>query len=175
MNTTFDIEEFFHKLDSVDLERNIRSLERSKLAKEYLDLYPFVKRDQVFVDFIGNINGVQYGSPNFIIILYGFGFPEDEIIFSLSQYMNPDGFLKLGEYVDKSTVRNWKSIIYAYNRADKSPVIYARFDRKDMPEIKGRYYPLCIGFQELLTIVFNKNFVEQFQMAYSPDFPTNMP
>lgn len=174
MNKAFDIITFFRAVDSIDLEQNIQSLDRSKRAEEYLELYTFVKKDQVFVDFMRDINGIQYGSPDFFFILYGFGFQEDEIVFTLSQYMNANGFLMLGEYVDKSTTRNWRGIVYAYNQADESAIIYAKFDRKDMPEIKGMYYPLCIGFQELVEIVLNKNFDEQFKAAYSPEYPKQM-
>ncbi|HHB52351.1 MAG TPA: hypothetical protein ENK75_04830 [Saprospiraceae bacterium] len=72
MNRAFDIIEFFRAVDSIDLGRNIQSLDRSKRAEEYLELYSFVKKDQVFVDFMLTINGVQYGSPDFFFILYGF-------------------------------------------------------------------------------------------------------
>ncbi len=171
MNSNFDIIEFFRAVDAIDIGRNIQSLDRSKLVEEYLELYSFVKKDQFFVDFMRNINGVQYGSPDFFFILYGFGFPENEIVFSLPQYMNANGFLMLGEYVDKRIARSWRGIVYAYNQADKSSVIYAKFDRKDMPEITGRYYPICIGFKELVEIVLNKSFDEQFKMAYSPEYP----
>lgn len=171
MNKAFNIIAFFRAVDSIDLGRNIQSFDRNKLAEEYLELYSFVKKDQVFVDFMRKINGVQYGSPDFFFILYGFGFPENEIVFSLPQYMNAFGFLMLGEYVDKRTTQNWRGVVYAYNQADKSSVIYAKFDRKDMPEIMGRYYPLCIGFKELVEIVLNKSFDEQFRMAYTPEYP----
>ena len=169
MNEDFDIITFLKKLDFIDLERNIKSVDRAKLVRDYFDLFPFIRKDHVFMDFLQNINGLQASSTNFFVILYGFGFPEGELIFSLPQYMNAKGFLMLGEYVDNSVVRNWKGIVYAYHKIDKSPVVYAKFDRKDMPEIKERYYPLCIGFQELIEIIFDKSFDEQFRMAYTSE------
>lgn len=167
--------EFFQGVKHVDLERNIKSAKRHELTEEYLDLYSFVKKDTVFVDFIQRINGVCFSSSTFLVALYGFGLPEDELIFSLPQYMNAQGFLMLGEYVDKRIVRDWKGIVYAYNRADQSPVVYAKFDIKDKPESKNFYYPLCIGFQELVEILISKDFEEQFKMAYIPENPGDEP
>lgn len=157
------------EIDSLDLDQNIDSIERKKLAEDFLQLYPFLKKDKVFVEFMRQINGIQFGSKEFGFTLYGFGFPEDELMLSLDQYLTPNDYLLVGEYIDKKILRNWKGIVYAYYKPDVSPVIYARFDLKNMPEIKGRYYPLCIGFDELLKIVLHKSFDEQFQEAYLSD------
>ncbi|WP_421797088.1 hypothetical protein [Haliscomenobacter sp.] len=175
MNKEFDVVEFFQGVKHVYLERNIKSSKRHELTKEYLDLYSFVKKDTVFVDFIQRINGVFFSSSTFLVALYGFGLPEDELIFSLPQYINAQGFLMLGEYVDKRIDRNWKGIVYAYNRVDQSPVVYAKFDIKDKPEIKKNYYSLCTGFQELVKIIMSKDFEEQFNMAYIPENPRDEP
>lgn len=172
MNSDFDVKKYLKNVKkSIEVGENIQSDERKKLAKKFIELYSFVKKDMVFVNFLNKVNGVEFGSKDFFGILYGFGFPEPEIIFSLNQYLLSNGYLKIGEYVDKRETQNWKGILYSYHKNDLSPVIYAKFEIKDKPQIKERYYPLCIGFKELVQIVFEKNFDEQFKLAYTPDFP----
>ena len=164
------LKEYLLSIEGNNLENNVYTKESHHKAKAFLEKYPFLSRDKDYSDFIEKINGIEIYGTNLILIFYGFALSEPELVYPVEKYLDEMGFLLVGEYTDKRKGSNWRTIGYYFHQVDKSPVIYAKFF-SDIPEAQGRYYPLCIGFQELIKIALNKSFDEQFKMAYSPEYP----
>lgn len=166
-----DFKKHFLKIDGSNLRNNVYTEDRLRKAEDFLKTYSFVKKDNDYTKFLLEINGVELFTNTHICILYGFAFSEPEMIFSINQYLDDLGYLLIGEYTDKRKKSSWRTIGYYYYKFDQSPVIYAKFFYMEDQNTKGKLYPLCIGFNELVEIISNNDYDEQFNMAYTPDFP----
>jgi len=155
---------FFSNIPGNDLERNIYSPDRLELLEKYIEQYQFLKKDQIYVDFLRSINGVGIFNHPFIIIIYGFSLEEGNLHLSLSNYEEETGYLAIAEFVEKKK-KEWKSIGYYYKKGDEESIIYARFFSGDKKTISKLYFPLCTGFEFFINILSKKNYDEQFELV----------
>lgn len=163
------LREYLLNIEGNNLENNVYTSESHQKAEEFKNKYSFLNNDAIYLSFIEEINGVEIYATETIIIFYGFAISEPELVYPVEKYLDVRGYLLIGEFTEKRKHGNWRTIGYYYQQSDENPVIYAKFF-SDLEEVKDRYYPLCNGFQELLGIVFQMNFDEQFKIAYTPDY-----
>lgn len=160
-----NVENYLRNLEGEELNRNNWTQLAREQTEAFLKKYEFVQKDLGYLHFMRKIGGAEVYNPDFLLVIYGFALSESEFVYPVDKYLNKEKYLVIGEYTEKRIPYKWKGIGYYYFLDDDKPIIYAKFNQEDDAKIGKGYYPLCIGFENLIKTSTTKSYFEQLIIA----------